>query len=147
MTVETKASGTTGRPRGRRSRRETDMEGLKQLSMLWFYVKDLRQAVRYYRDQVGFRMLYLDEDSGWATFATGAEGVDLALTEWNLGGEVPRGGGACPVFEVVDLAGTRAKLEARGVVFDGEIVGEEGVRRHTTFHDPDGNPIQLTQVW
>jgi len=47
----------------------------------------------------------------------------------------------------VEIETSRRALEARGVEFDGEIIGEEGVRRHTTFHDPDGNPIQLTQSW
>ncbi len=121
--------------------------GLKQLSMLWFYVRDLRSSVRFYKEQVRFKLIYLDEENGWAAFDTGAEGVELGLNEWRLGDNVPRGGGGCPVFEVEDLGAAREEMEKRGVVFDGEIVGQEGSRRHTTFHDPDGNPIQLTQVW
>lgn len=135
------------KPRGRRVKREVSLEGLKQLALIWFYVSDLRASVRYYRERVGFKLLFLDEKAGWATFSTGAEGVELGLMLWGLGGRVPRGGGACPMFEVVEIETSRRALEARGVEFDGEIIGEEGVRRHTTFHDPDGNPIQLTQSW
>ena len=136
-----------GRVRGRRGRREVELEGLKQLALVWLWVADLRAAVAFYRDQVGLKLGYLDEESGWAFFATGAEGVDFGLKVWPFGGPVPRGGGSCPVFEVVDLGAARAALEARGVAFEGEAAGEEGVRRLTTFHDPDGNPLMLTQVW
>jgi predicted enzyme related to lactoylglutathione lyase len=131
----------------RRRRGPIELEGLKQLCMMWFYVSDMGRSLRFYRDQVGLKLSFLDEEAGWAIFATGAEGVELALNVWPHGGVLPRGGGACPVFEVVDLALTRSSLEERGVEFDGEIVGVEGSRRHTTFHDPDGNPIQLIQVW
>jgi len=135
------------KPRGRRARREVQLEGLKQLAMVWFYVSDLKASVEFYRDQVGLKLTFLDDASGWAFFATGAEGVDLGLCVWSFSGRVPRSGGACPMFEVVDIGVARAALAERGVVFDGEIVGAEGQRRHTTFHDPDGNPLQLTQNW
>jgi len=135
------------RPRPRRSRKDVELEGFKQLAMLWLWVADLRASVAFYRDQVGLKLTYFDEKSGWAFFSTGAEGVDLGLQVWIFGGPVPRGGGACPVLEVVNLAAAREALEARGVAFEGETAGEEGVRRHATFHDPDGNPIMLTQVW
>jgi CreA protein len=145
--VAGESDGPATRPRGRRARREVQLEGLKQLAMIWFYVADLKASVEFYRDRVGLKLSFLDEQAGWAFFATGAEGVDLGLCVWSHGGRVPRGGGACPLFEVVDLSTARTALEERGVVFDGEIVGNEGERRHTTFHDPDGNPLQLTQNW
>ncbi len=137
----------TAKPVRRRKRGPIELEGLKQCCMMWFYVSDMGRSMRFYRDQVGLKLTFNDEETGWAIFATGAEGVDLALCVWPHGGALPRGGGACPVFEVVDLEKARNALEDRGVVFDGEIVGITGSRRHSTFHDPDGNPIQLTQVW
>jgi catechol 2,3-dioxygenase-like lactoylglutathione lyase family enzyme len=138
---------TPPRPRGRRTKRELKQTGFKQIAMIWFYVSSLDESVKFYRSKFGLRLLFLDEDTGWAIFETGAEGVDLGLCIWPHGGTVPRGGGGCPMFDVVDLTAFRINLEERGVVFDGEIVGREGERRHTTFHDPDGNPIQLTQNW
>ena len=123
------------------------LEGFKQMSMLWFYVKDLRESVQFYQEKVRLKLVFLDEKAGWAGFDTGAPGVDLGLTVWKLGGEVPRGGGACPVLEVDDILQTRSALESRGVRFEGEIVGGLGSRRHCTFHDLDGNPVQITQVW
>ena len=141
------ARGEEARVRGRRGRRDVELEGLKQMALVWLWVSNLRAAVSFYREQVGLRLGYLDEESGWAFFGTGAEGVDLGLKVWPFGGAVPRGGGACPVFEVTNLGLARAAMEARGVAFEGTVAGEEGVRRLTTFHDLDGNPLMLTQVW
>jgi catechol 2,3-dioxygenase-like lactoylglutathione lyase family enzyme len=136
-----------GKTRTRRGKREVELEGLKQLALVWVWVKDLRAAVAFYKEQVGLKLSYLDEATGWAFFATGVEGLDLGLQVWPFGGAVPRGGGACPVFEVVNLAEARQALESRGVVFEGMAEGGEGQRRHATFHDPDGNPVTLTQNW
>lgn len=138
-------SETTRAPR--RGKREVELEGLKQLALVWVYVSDLRASVSFYRDQVGLKLGYLDEAAGWAFLGTGAEGVEFALQVWPFGGPVPRGGGACPVFEVVGLSAAVEALTARGVEFEGETVGGEGARRHATFHDPDGNPVMLTQNW
>jgi predicted enzyme related to lactoylglutathione lyase len=123
------------------------LEGLKQLTLLWFDVSDLHKSVHFYREMVRLKLLFLDEEAGWASFDTGAVGVELGLTVRPLGGTPGRGGGGCPVFEVEDIQQTREALESRGVKFDGGIVGEAGTRRHCTFHDPDGNALQISQVW
>ncbi len=135
------------KPRMRRGKKIVELEGFKQVCLLWFYVSDLKASAEFYREKVGLSLQYLDDESGWAFFSLGAEGVDLGLCRWPHGGAVPRGGGACPVLEVVDITTARKALEERGVAFDGETVGVEGQRRHCTFHDPDGNPVQLTQNW
>ncbi len=136
-----------GKVRVRRGKREVELEGLKQLALVWVWVKDVRASVAFYKEQVGLKLSYLDESTGWAFFSTGVEGLDFGLQVWPFGGPVPRGGGACPVFEVVNLGEARQALEARGVVFEGMADGGEGQRRHATFHDPDGNPVTLTQNW
>jgi catechol 2,3-dioxygenase-like lactoylglutathione lyase family enzyme len=123
------------------------LEGFKQLTLFWFDVSDLHRSVQFYRDTVRLKLVFLDEQAGWASFDTGAPGVELGLAVRPLGGTPGRGGGACPVFEVEDILQTREALEARGVVFDGGIVGEAGTRRHCTFRDPDGNALQISQVW
>lgn len=45
-------------------------------------------------------------------------------------------------MRVPDVAAARAELEAKGVVFDGEIV-HTGVCDMTFFKDPDGNALIL----
>jgi|GEM_PF-2198703 len=145
--VEPTAEAEESRGRTRRGKREVELEGLKQMALVWVWVSDLRAAVAFYKEQVGLKLGFLDEGAGWAFFATGVDGLDFGLQVWPFGGAVPRGGGACPVFEVVNLGEARLALEARGVPFEGESAGREGQRRHATFHDPDGNPVMLTQNW
>jgi predicted enzyme related to lactoylglutathione lyase len=46
---------------------------------------------------------------------------------------------------VEDLDATRWSLQQRGVTFDGHEAEVPGVGRFATFHDPDGNPVQLIE--
>jgi catechol 2,3-dioxygenase-like lactoylglutathione lyase family enzyme len=45
-------------------------------------------------------------------------------------------------IRVPDVAAARAELEAKGVVFDGDIM-DTGVCHMTFFKDPDGNALLL----
>ena len=45
-------------------------------------------------------------------------------------------------LQVDDVAATRARLEAAGVEFRGEIL-DSGVCHQSFFADPDGNPLNL----
>jgi catechol 2,3-dioxygenase-like lactoylglutathione lyase family enzyme len=45
-------------------------------------------------------------------------------------------------IRVPDVAAARAELEAKGVLFDGEIV-DTGVCHFAFFKDPDGNRLML----
>jgi catechol 2,3-dioxygenase-like lactoylglutathione lyase family enzyme len=45
-------------------------------------------------------------------------------------------------IRVPDVAAARTELEAKGVVFDGDIV-DTGVCHMTFFKDPDGNALML----
>jgi predicted enzyme related to lactoylglutathione lyase len=45
-------------------------------------------------------------------------------------------------LRVPDVAAARARLEAEGVAFDGDIL-DTGVCHMTFFKDPDGNSLML----
>ena len=49
---------------------------------------------------------------------------------------------AHPALHVDDVAATRAELEAKGVVFAGDIL-DTGVCHMAFFNDPDGNDLML----
>ena len=76
----------------------------------------------------------------WAEFQAGPVRLALHRTEDS---SVPPSGTV--VFRVADLDEARWSLEQRGVVFDGHESEVPGVARFATFHDPDGNPIQLIE--
>jgi catechol 2,3-dioxygenase-like lactoylglutathione lyase family enzyme len=59
-----------------------------------------------------------------------------------FGGEFQPQANGIALFHVDDVATARAELEAKGVVFDGEIF-DTGVCHMATFADPDGNQLVL----
>lgn len=59
-----------------------------------------------------------------------------------FGGEFQPQANGIALFHVEDVATARAELEAKGVVFDGEIF-DTGVCHMATFADPDGNQLVL----
>lgn len=59
-----------------------------------------------------------------------------------FGGEFQPQANGIALFYVDDVATARAELEAKGVVFDGEIF-DTGVCHMATFADPDGNQLVL----
>jgi predicted enzyme related to lactoylglutathione lyase len=53
-------------------------------------------------------------------------------------------GGAAAVFDVEDLDAAKSLLAGRGVEFDheGDVAG---YARFASFHDPDGNALQIIE--
>jgi len=105
-------------------------------------VSDLDASIPWYREMLGFELIYRLESWGWCELKTGVPGVSLGLGETD---EVKTAGGATLTFNVVDIAAARGYLEERGVRFDGETSEIEGMVKLATFYDPDGNSFMLAQ--
>jgi catechol 2,3-dioxygenase-like lactoylglutathione lyase family enzyme len=112
---------------------------LHGIDHVYYWTRDLDRAVAFYTGVLG---LTLTRRAGgeWAEFDAGPVRLALHGTD---DAEVPPGGTV--VFRVDDLDEARWSLQQRGVVFDGHEAEVPGVARFTTFHDPDGNPIQLIE--
>jgi catechol 2,3-dioxygenase-like lactoylglutathione lyase family enzyme len=106
---------------------------------VYYWTRDMDRAVAFYEEALG---LTLTNRAGneWAEFQAGPVRLALHGTEEP---SVPAGGTV--VFRVEDLDEARWALQQRGVVFDGRESEVAGVARFTTFHDPDGNPVQLIE--
>jgi catechol 2,3-dioxygenase-like lactoylglutathione lyase family enzyme len=106
-------------------------------------VTDLERSIAWYRDLLGFELLYRREDIGWAELKTAVKEVNVGLSERReAGGE----GGATLTFGVTDLEAAKAALDAAGVRQDGEIIEIDGLVRLLTFFDPDDNALMLYQM-
>ena len=105
-------------------------------------VSDLDGSIPWYREMLGFELIYRLESWGWCELKTGVPGVSLGLGETD---EVKTAGGATLTFNVTDIAAARGSLEDRGVRFDGETSEIEGMVKLATFYDPDGNSFMLAQ--
>jgi len=102
--------------------------------------RDVAAAAKFYGEVLGLpRSVYMP-DRGFSEFETG----NLTLSVWNptqMGIEHHRSPN--PVaLHVDDVEAVRAKLEERGVEFQGDIL-DTGVCHMAFFSDPDGNSLML----
>jgi len=106
---------------------------------VYYWTHDMDRAVAFYGDVLGLELVSRAGD-GWAEFRAGPVRLALHGTEES---RLPPGGTI--VFRVDDLDDATSTLRQRGAVFDGHEAEVPGVGRFATFHDPDGNPVQLIE--
>jgi catechol 2,3-dioxygenase-like lactoylglutathione lyase family enzyme len=104
-------------------------------------VRDLEQAIAWYREMLGFELIYKLDDMGWCEIKTSMNGVSIGLGQ----NEEPKTEGTTPVFGVKDIEAARSFLESNGVRFDGETQVIPDMVKLATFYDPDGNPWMLAE--
>jgi catechol 2,3-dioxygenase-like lactoylglutathione lyase family enzyme len=104
-------------------------------------VRDRHASASWYKDRLGFELIYHADDAGWSELQTKTEGVTLGLGEQ----AEPAPGNSVPVFGVSDIYTARIDLESAGVEFDGTTETIEGMVSTATFYDLDGNALMLAQ--
>ena len=102
-------------------------------------VSDFERSVAWYRDVLGFEVLYKLDQYGWGEVTTPWAGVTIGISQT----EEQRAGGTVPTFGVTDIDEARRHLESLDVRFDGETYAIEGMVKLATFYDPDGNAFML----
>jgi catechol 2,3-dioxygenase-like lactoylglutathione lyase family enzyme len=105
-------------------------------------VKSLDASIPWYRDVLGFELLYRMEDMAWCELKTGVERVNIGLSEVeDAGGK----GGATLTFGVTDIEAAKAALDAAGIRQDGPIQDIPDMVRLLTFYDPSDNALMFYQ--
>ena len=105
---------------------------------VWYYVRDLDAARRFYRETLGFEEDAVDFDERWSHVRRG--GMELGLAE---GDPVPDG--AVAHVDVPDVKAEAERLRDAGVEVGVVVEIPQGVMRLLDVYDPDGNRIQLAQ--
>src|SRR3954466_12630292 len=105
-------------------------------------VGDYAASLAWYRDVLGFEVVFELESWGWAQLQSPVTGLLIGIGQSE---EVKQGGGATLTFTVADIDAARAYLEGEGVRFDGETSQVEDMVRLATFYDPDGNALMLAE--
>jgi catechol 2,3-dioxygenase-like lactoylglutathione lyase family enzyme len=108
-----------------------------------FGVTDLGRSIDWYRDILGFELLYRRDDIAWCELSTGVEKVNVGLSQRQ---EAGGSGGSTLTFGVENLEAAKASLDGNGVRQDGDIIEIDGLVRLLTFYDPDGNALMFYQV-
>ncbi len=105
-------------------------------------VTDIDRSIAWYRDVLGFTLMYRADEIGWCELSTGVPGVSVGLSQ---NSDVAKGGGATNVWGVQDIDVAKAHLDAHGVQQDGDVQHIPGLVKLLTFYDPDGNAMMLSQ--
>lgn len=101
---------------------------------------DLDRSIAFYRDVLGFALLYRRDDIAWCELKTGVEKVNLGLGQREEAGGA---GGATLTFGVSDIEAAKAVLDRHDVRQDGPIREITGLVRLLTFYDPDDNALMF----
>ena len=104
--------------------------------MIWYSVRDLDEARRFYREKLGFTETIYDAEGGLSKLERG--GMEIALTT----GEPQQSGVAH--IEVDDVKAEAERLRGEGVRV-GTVVEIPGTIRRLAVFDPDGNRLQLSE--
>lgn len=106
-------------------------------------VLDIRAAMTWYQEVLGFQLIYHLEELGWSELKSPVPGVNLGLSEVEK--MPPPGGNAVLTWGVKDIEEAKAELENKNVRFDGDVRTIEEMVKLATFYDPDGNCYMLYQ--
>jgi catechol 2,3-dioxygenase-like lactoylglutathione lyase family enzyme len=105
---------------------------------VWYHVRDLDEARRFYRETLGFDETAVDFQERWSHLERG--GMEVGLAEGD-----PRDDGVVAHVDVDDLKAEAERLRDEGVNVGVVVEIPQGVMRLLDVYDPDGNRIQLAQ--
>jgi catechol 2,3-dioxygenase-like lactoylglutathione lyase family enzyme len=105
---------------------------------VWYHVRDLDEARRFYRETLEFEETAVDFDEKWSHLRRGTMEVGLAQGE-------PRDDGVVAHVDVDDVKAEAERLRGEGVNVGVVVEIPQGVMRLLDVFDPDGNRIQLAQ--
>lgn len=115
------------------------------LQLVWITVSDIKTAITFYTDVLGFKLLEFNEEFGWAEL-TGEQGAWLGLAQAQPESEFKPGANAIPTLSVENIDTAIKDLQVNKVRLIGPIQEIPGEVRLQTFTDSDGNTFQLCQL-
>jgi catechol 2,3-dioxygenase-like lactoylglutathione lyase family enzyme len=104
---------------------------------VWYHVRDLDAARRFYRETLGFEETFFDGEGRWSKVQRGEMEISLAEGE-------PEPDGPVAHVDVADVKAEAVRLRNEGVEV-GVVFELHGEIRLLDVFDPDGNRIQLAQ--
>ena len=115
------------------------------MQLSWITVADIKKAIKFYTEVMGFELHEFNEEFGWAELS-GKEGARLGLAA-----ECPEHGNKAGTNAVItvtvsDIAKAIEELKSNNVKLVGEVMEIPGQVKLQTFTDVDGNNFQLCEI-
>lgn len=110
----------------------------------WIVVKNIDEAIKFYTQVLGFKLMSYEKNYGWAELST-PKGASLGIAQENEEMGIKAGTNAVATFTVADIAAARNDLKKDGVNLVGDVMEVPGHVKLQTFTDKDGNTFQLCE--
>jgi len=118
---------------------------VKSIDLAWIVVKDFKQAVKYYTEVVGLKLMESNDQFGWAELQ-GENGARLGIAQTHEMNSIGPGENAVVTFTVEDIEAAKGAMVVKGAVCVGEIHEVPGHVKMQLVRDPDGNQFQLVEI-
>lgn len=119
---------------------------VKSIDMVWIVVKDLKEAIKFYSEVVGLKLMELHEQFGWAELEGHSGGSRLGLAQASYNGDMKAGQNAFVTFTVENLEVAKSRVAAQGAQCVGDVQEIPGHVKLQMVADRDGNQFQLVEV-
>lgn len=115
----------------------------QEIDTIIFRVKDVAKSKLWYKDKLGFKIIWEDIKLKLVVLDTGGK---TSLTLWQTEKEilVSKETASYPIFGVKDAALVREQLINNGVIADKIITDDH--TKYFTFYDSDGNIMEACEV-
>jgi catechol 2,3-dioxygenase-like lactoylglutathione lyase family enzyme len=107
------------------------------VTLVWYHVRDLDAARRFYTGKLSFTVDSFDEGEGWVVLERDGCTIGIAAGE-------PDAESAVAHVDVPDLRAVADELRAAGVDV-GVVLELHGTIRLLDVFDPDGNRLQFAE--
>lgn len=119
---------------------------IKQVGLAAITVSDLHKAKSFFVDMLGLKISTNAPEYGWLELVGTEGGSPLGVGQENpQHGSLKAGTNAIISLSVDNLVQAKQELEAKGVIFFGDIIEISGEAKMIFFADPDGNKFLLVE--
>ena len=121
---------------------------LKSMDLVWIVVNDLKQAIKFYTETVGLKVMETHEEFGWAELEGSKGGARIGIAQKSPKGEdgVEPGQNAVMTFTVGSLEQAITDMQKKGATLIGKVQEIPGHVKMQMASDSDGNRFQLVEL-
>lgn len=119
---------------------------VKEIRLCWIVVKNIREALNYYKDVVGLKLVEFSEEHGWAELEGFEGGQRLGIAQESPQEGFKAGQNAVVTFTVANLEESKQAMAKKGATCVGDIVEVPGHIKMQTLVDQDGNHFQICEM-